>query len=136
VGITALTWLTGTAWSGLRPYSDRAGGDDSDWEADEAAGDTSQDAEGAGQGAPRGRESDEWSTPAESGKLQAAFSIFPRDTGVPPESLARRFYDVVQWSTHDRGGHFAATERPEAVARDLLQAARVFGGGEGRTART
>ena len=70
VGITALTWLTGTAWSGFRLRSDRAGGDDSDW----------------------GR--------------------------TKPQTVHR------------------TTERPEAVARDLLQAARVFGEGEDRPART
>lgn len=127
VGVTALTWLTGTAWSGFRLYADEADGDDSDWGSDDAA-DISQDAVGAGQG-------DGWGSAPES-RIQAAFSIFPRDIGVPPESLASRFYDVVQWITHDRGGHFAATERPEAVARDLLQAARLFGGGEGQAPRT
>ncbi|MGY2130269.1 epoxide hydrolase family protein [Blastococcus sp. SYSU DS0617] len=104
VGLTALTWLTGTAWSGLRLYADdQTTWDDQAWGADETAGDRSAAA-----------------------KPRAAFSIFPRDIGVPPEALAARFYDIAQWRTHERGGHFAATECPAVVARDLLQAAAIF----------
>jgi hypothetical protein len=74
-----------------------------------------------------GKDDQQWAAAAASEKPRAAFSIFPRDIGVPPEALATRFYNVVQWNTHERGGHFAATERPEAVAHDLLQAASAFG---------
>lgn len=123
VGLTALTWLTGTAWSGLRLYADdQTDWDASDWGSDEASGDWSEDT------AVAEVESDQqWGAASEGDKPRAAFSIFPRDIGVPPRALASRFYDVVQWTKHDRGGHFAATERPEDIAHDLLQAASVFG---------
>ncbi|MDX2357729.1 epoxide hydrolase [Dietzia sp. PP-33] len=128
VGLTALTWLTGTAWSGLRLYADDhtewddSNLDDSDWDPEDAAGNWAQATTDAA------AENDQHAGPAADGeKPRAAFSIFPRDIGVPPESLASRFYDVVQWNTHERGGHFAATERPGAVAHDLLQAASAFG---------
>lgn len=122
VGLTALTWLTGTAWSGLRLYADdQTDWDDADWGSDEDAADWSQAASG-----DAAESAEAWGAAAEGEKPRAAFSIFPRDIGVPPEALATRFYDVVQWSTHERGGHFAATERPEDVARDLVQAAAAF----------
>ena len=38
--------------------------------------------------------------------------------------------NIVHWSEHDRGGHFAALEVPELVAGDL----RVFFGQAGQTA--
>ena len=122
VGLTALTWLTGTAWSGLRLYADdQTDWDDSDWSSEGTAGGWPQVAtDAAGEG------DQECGTTVEGDKPRAAFSIFPRDIGAPPEALANRFYDVVQWNTHERGGHFAATERPEAVAHDLLQAAAIF----------
>lgn len=123
VGLTALTWLTGTAWSGLRLYADdQTDWDDADWGSSDAAGEWSEDAT-----ADADENEEQWGAVAGSEKPRAAFSIFPRDIGVPPEALATRFYDVVQWNTHERGGHFAATERPETVAHDLLQAASAFG---------
>lgn len=47
-------------------------------------------------------------------------SIFPRE--VPRVSrrwAERRFPRVVQWREHDRGGHFAALERPDVVVDDI-----------------
>lgn len=123
VGLTALTWLTGTAWSGLRLYGDdQTDWDDSGWGANDSKSGRSQEATDA-----VGQSSQQRGTAPEGKKPRAAFSIFPRDIGVPPKALASRFYDVTQWNTHERGGHFAATERPEAVAHDLLRAASAFG---------
>lgn len=119
VGLTALTWLTGTAWSSLRLYAD----DQTEW--DEQAWGDDDSSSGRADGVASA-DAAEWGSDAAVAKPRAAFSIFPRDIGAPPRTLAARFYDVVDWHTHDRGGHFAATERPDVVARDLLHAAALF----------
>lgn len=41
------------------------------------------------------------------------------DEGIPPREWAERLYNVSQWSLMPRGGHFAATEEPELLARDI-----------------
>jgi pimeloyl-ACP methyl ester carboxylesterase len=41
------------------------------------------------------------------------------DEGTPPREWAERLYNVRQWTVMPRGGHFAATEEPELLARDL-----------------
>jgi pimeloyl-ACP methyl ester carboxylesterase len=37
----------------------------------------------------------------------------------PPRSYAERSYNIVRWTDHERGGHFAAMEQPEAFALDV-----------------
>ncbi len=45
---------------------------------------------------------------------------FPREIVRPPRSLAERTYtDIRRWSVMPRGGHFAAMEQPEALAREI-----------------
>ncbi len=45
---------------------------------------------------------------------------FPREILRPPRSLAARtFTDIRRWSVMPRGGHFAAMEQPEALAREI-----------------
>jgi pimeloyl-ACP methyl ester carboxylesterase len=39
--------------------------------------------------------------------------------GDPPREWAERLYDVRQWTSMPRGGHFAPAEEPELLARDL-----------------
>lgn len=39
--------------------------------------------------------------------------------GRPPREWAERLYDVRRWTTMPRGGHFAAAEEPELLARDI-----------------
>lgn len=106
VGVTALTWLTGTTWSGFRLYADDA---DQDWSDEDSHDRSGTGADGAAQGGGAAL------VPA----VPTGFSLFPRDIGRPPREYAERFYTVTQWCTHETGGHFAATERPETLARDL-----------------
>ena len=47
------------------------------------------------------------------------------DDGSPPREWAERLYNVVRWTPMSTGGHFAAAEEPELVARDI--AAQRFG---------
>ena len=39
--------------------------------------------------------------------------------GVPPREWAERLYNVCQWTPMPSGGHFAPTEEPERLARDI-----------------
>ena len=49
-----------------------------------------------------------------------AGAIFKRDIMLPPRAWAEKIYDVVQWNEYE-GGHFAALERPETLAKDLIK---------------
>jgi pimeloyl-ACP methyl ester carboxylesterase len=40
-------------------------------------------------------------------------------TGCPPREWAERLYNIQQWTPMSSGGHFAAAEEPEALARDI-----------------
>ena len=41
------------------------------------------------------------------------------DDGSPPREWVERLYNVVRWTPMSTGGHFAAAEQPELVARDI-----------------
>jgi pimeloyl-ACP methyl ester carboxylesterase len=50
------------------------------------------------------------------------YAEFPKEILHPPRSLAERTYtDIRRWSTMAKGGHFAALEQPEALAREVHQ---------------
>ena len=55
----------------------------------------------------------------------AAFANQFAVEGEPPCEWVERLYDVRRWTPMPRGGHFAAAEEPELLARDL---AAFFGG--------
>ena len=59
----------------------------------------------------------------------------PKEILRPPRSVAERLYANIQrWTVMEKGGHFAALEQPEALARgdpSVLQAAAVEGCGCG-----
>ena len=44
---------------------------------------------------------------------------FLREAPFPPRSWVERGYNVVRWTEHDSGGHFAAHEEPRAFVRHL-----------------
>ena len=46
-------------------------------------------------------------------EIPTVFTIFAHDLVNVPRHFAERFFDVVAWREYDRGGHFAAWERPE-----------------------
>ena len=49
-------------------------------------------------------------------------SVFPHEMFLPVRQFADAMYPrIVQWTEHDRGGHFAAMEQPELLVRDLRQ---------------
>ena len=50
-----------------------------------------------------------------------AYAAFPKEIVRPPRSVAERIYsDIRRWTVMDKGGHFAALEQPEALAREIL----------------
>jgi pimeloyl-ACP methyl ester carboxylesterase len=60
--------------------------------------------------------------------VPAAVADFPAEILHPPREWAERTLgDLRQWTEYDRGGHFAAWEEPELLARDLLGFLREIG---------
>jgi pimeloyl-ACP methyl ester carboxylesterase len=53
--------------------------------------------------------------------VPAAVADFPKEILHPPREWAERTLgDLRQWTEHERGGHFAAWEEPELLARDIV----------------
>jgi len=46
-------------------------------------------------------------------------AIFPKDLVPAPVEYAKRFYNIIHWTTMSRGGHFAAMEEPDLLAGDI-----------------
>lgn len=53
--------------------------------------------------------------------VPTAVAVFPDDLARPPRSWAERTYEVTRYTVMPRGGHFAAREEPELLARDITQ---------------
>jgi microsomal epoxide hydrolase len=48
------------------------------------------------------------------------YAAFPKEILSPPRSLAERVYtNIRRWTKIEKGGHFAALERPEALAAEI-----------------
>lgn len=69
----------------------------------------------------RARMQREWPVPAGATvDVPMGYAEFPREILHPPRSLAQRMYgDIRRWTTHRRGGHFAALEQPEVLAEEI-----------------
>jgi microsomal epoxide hydrolase len=53
--------------------------------------------------------------------VPTGYAEFPKEILRPPRSLAARTYtDIRRWTVMERGGHFAALEEPEALAREVV----------------
>ena len=50
-----------------------------------------------------------------------AYLAFPREIYRPPRSLAEPTFNIQRWTSTSRGGHFAALEQPETLAKDLRE---------------
>jgi len=60
--------------------------------------------------------------PNEFVKVPTGIAVFARnfvDEGIPPREWAERLYNVRRWTPMPSGGHFAAAEEPELLARDI-----------------
>jgi pimeloyl-ACP methyl ester carboxylesterase len=52
--------------------------------------------------------------------VPAGYAQFPREIFKPPRTIAERvFKDIRRWSVMEKGGHFAALEQPELLAREV-----------------
>ena len=62
--------------------------------------------------------------PIRDGAVRAPCGVaaFPREILRPPRSVCERaFTDIRRWTDLPRGGHFAAMEQPEALAREIVE---------------
>lgn len=55
------------------------------------------------------------------------FSYFPNEIAATPRMWNRQLGDVVFEKEHEKGGHFAAWEQPEALVQDLREMFRSDG---------
>jgi pimeloyl-ACP methyl ester carboxylesterase len=51
----------------------------------------------------------------------ASFGHYFEPEGDPPREWAERLYNIRQWTTMPSGGHFAAVEEPQRLARDIAR---------------
>ena len=59
--------------------------------------------------------------PGQRVRVPCGIARFPREAPFPPREWVERGYDVVHWTEMPRGGHFAAMEEPELLARDVRE---------------
>lgn len=50
-----------------------------------------------------------------------AVAMFPGEIAMPPRALAERGLNITRWTAMPKGGHFAAMEQPELLARDIRE---------------
>ncbi|MBF9134394.1 epoxide hydrolase [Plantactinospora sp. S1510] len=62
---------------------------------------------------------DYWGKPPEPSTAPTALAVFPQDNFIPLRHIADRTNNIVQWTEHDRGGHFAAMEQPGLLVNDI-----------------
>jgi pimeloyl-ACP methyl ester carboxylesterase len=48
-------------------------------------------------------------------------ALFPKEIAMPPRTLAERGLNIARWTVMPKGGHFAAMEQPELLAKDLRE---------------
>ena len=53
--------------------------------------------------------------------VPTAYAAFPKEILLPPRAWAEKAYDIRRWTVMKSGGHFAALEEPEALARDIAE---------------
>ncbi|HMK78391.1 MAG TPA: epoxide hydrolase [Xanthobacteraceae bacterium] len=63
-----------------------------------------------------------WPIPAgETVTAPTGYAAFPKEILSPPRALAAKTYtDIRRWTRMAHGGHFAALEQPEALAREVI----------------
>ena len=61
-----------------------------------------------------------WPIPEGSVRVPTGYAQFPKEILMPPRALAEKTYtDIRRWSVMPKGGHFAALEQPELLAREV-----------------
>ena len=51
--------------------------------------------------------------------VPCAVALFPADLSRPPRQWAERSYNIQRWTEMPQGGHFAALEEPDLLAKDI-----------------
>ncbi|HVW60196.1 MAG TPA: alpha/beta hydrolase, partial [Puia sp.] len=59
--------------------------------------------------------------PAGKINIPTAVAIFPKDMVPAPRVFAERIFDIQRWTPMPEGGHFAAIEKPQLLAEDIIQ---------------
>ena len=63
-----------------------------------------------------------WPIPEGGVTVPMGYAAFPREILRPPRSVAETIYtDIQRWTEMPKGGHFAAMEQPEALAREIVE---------------
>ncbi len=63
-----------------------------------------------------------WPIPDGGVQVPMGYAAFPREILRPPRSMAEKVYtDIRRWTEMPKGGHFAAMEQPEALAREIVE---------------
>ena len=63
-----------------------------------------------------------WPIPDSGVTVPMGYAAFPREILRPPRSVAEKVYtDIRRWTAMPKGGHFAAMEQPEALAREIIE---------------
>lgn len=57
--------------------------------------------------------------PTDFVEVPTAIAVFSDPAGDPLREWAERLYNVQRWTAMPSGGHFAPTEEPELLARDI-----------------
>jgi len=57
-------------------------------------------------------------------QARCAVARFPKEAPFPPREWVARGYRIERWTEMSRGGHFAAMEEPELLARDIAEFCR------------
>jgi len=55
----------------------------------------------------------------ESVRVPCGIAYFPKEAPFPPRSWIERGYNIQHWTDMPHGGHFAAAEEPELLAKDI-----------------
>jgi microsomal epoxide hydrolase len=65
---------------------------------------------------------EKWPLP-EGGRIEVptGYAAFPREIVKPPRPWAEKVFNITRWSVMNSGGHFAAMEEPEALAREIRE---------------
>ncbi len=93
--ILTMYWVTGTIGPSMRDYFDNRR-----WQGEPRLG------------------------PGDRVRVPTAVAVFPHmfvPEGEPPREWAERLYDIRRWTRMSSGGHFAPSEEPELVARDIAE---------------
>ncbi|GHB54743.1 epoxide hydrolase family protein [Persicitalea jodogahamensis] len=53
-------------------------------------------------------------------KIPVAFAKFPKELPTPPRAYIEKGFNIQRWTEMPNGGHFAAMEQPELLAKDII----------------